>query len=138
MPPGSFDALAIDAFSSDSIPLHLLTEEAVAVYERALTKDGILLIHISNRFIDLEPVLAGIAKRRGMAAMLRMDAQRDSRLLTTSVWVALARKQVTLDQMRARRADIAWKPLDQPSGRVWTDDYASILPYIRWHTIMEL
>ena len=137
-PPGSFDALAIDAFSSDSIPLHLLTEEAVAVYERALTKDGILLIHISNRYIDLEPVLAGIARRRGMAALERIDPQQDSRLLTTSLWVALARDPEVLKRLRARRPNVAWKALDPPSGRVWTDDYASILPYIRWQSILEL
>lgn len=138
VPAGSFDALAIDAFSSDSIPLHLLTAEAVGVYQRALTPDGILLIHISNRFIDLEPVLSAIARERGMAALLRMDPQYDSRLLTYSGWIALARTPEALDRMRAHRPDIEWKPLDPPTGRVWRDDYASILPYIRWEKILEL
>src|SRR3546814_4657455 len=72
-PPGRFDILVIDAFSSDAIPLHLLTREAVGIYARVLKPDGILLIHISNRFFDLEPVLAAEAKARGWSAALRMD-----------------------------------------------------------------
>src|SRR3546814_1330524 len=67
-PPGRFDTLVIDAFSSDAIPLHLLTREAVGIYARSLKPDGILLIHISNRFFDLEPVLAAEAKARGWSA----------------------------------------------------------------------
>ncbi|MGE4307321.1 MAG: hypothetical protein AB7E24_25210, partial [Novosphingobium sp.] len=100
--------------------------------------DGILLIHISNRFIDLEPVLSAIARERGMAALLRMDPQYDSRLLTYSGWIALARTPEVLDRMRAHRPDVAWRLLDPPTGRVWRDDYASILPYIRWEKILEL
>ena len=57
VPPDSFDLLVVDAFSSDAIPLHLLTEEAHRVYFRALAPDGLLLVHISNRFVDLHPVL---------------------------------------------------------------------------------
>src|SRR3546814_1398052 len=67
-PPGRFDTLVIDAFSSDAIPLHLPTREAVGIYARVLKPDGILLIHISNRFFDLEPVLAAEAKARGWSA----------------------------------------------------------------------
>ena len=63
-PPGRFDILVIDAFSSDAIPLHLLTSEAIGIYARAMKPDGVLLIHISNRFFALEPVLAAEAKAR--------------------------------------------------------------------------
>ena len=64
-PAARFDVLVIDAFSSDAIPLHLLTKEAIGIYQRALKPDGILLIHISNRFFGLEPVLAEEARARG-------------------------------------------------------------------------
>src|SRR3546814_10640125 len=70
-PPGHFDIIVIDAFSSDAIPLHLLTREAIGIYARTLKPDGILLIHISNRFFGLEPVLAAEAKARGWTAPVR-------------------------------------------------------------------
>src|SRR3546814_6415847 len=72
-PAGHFDIIVIDAFSSDAIPLHLLTREAIGIYARTLKPDGILLIHISNRFFGLEPVLAAEAKARGWTATIRMD-----------------------------------------------------------------
>ncbi|HYD37727.1 MAG TPA: fused MFS/spermidine synthase, partial [Allosphingosinicella sp.] len=67
-PAGRLDLLAVDAFSSDAIPIHLLTREALQVYRRALKPDGLLLIHISNRYLDLEPVLAAAAERDGWQA----------------------------------------------------------------------
>jgi hypothetical protein len=68
--PGSFDVLVIDAFSSDAIPLHLITREAVEVYFHALARDGIVVVHISNRFVDLEPVVSAIARDLGLAATI--------------------------------------------------------------------
>ena len=73
MAPGSFDLLAIDAFSSDAIPLHLLTAEALDIYWRALAPDGVLVMHISNRYVELEPVLARLAQARGLHALVRHD-----------------------------------------------------------------
>src|SRR3546814_11158604 len=72
-PAGHFDIIVIDAFSSDAIPLHLLTKEAIGIYARALKPDGILLIHISNRFFGLEPVPAAGAQARGLPAANPMD-----------------------------------------------------------------
>src|SRR6202007_1860608 len=89
--PGSFDVIAVDAFSSDAIPLHLLTDEAFGVYLRALSPKGVLLIHISNRFIELEPVLSAVARHRGLTARLRDDNPEDRTLLTPSSWVVLTR-----------------------------------------------
>src|SRR3546814_20237583 len=90
-PPGRFDILVIDAFSSDAIPLHLLTREAVGIYARVLKPDGILLIHISNRFFDLEPVLAAEAKASGWSAAIRLGPgpPRAGRTLTGSTGAAL-------------------------------------------------
>jgi len=132
----SFNLLAIDAFSSDSIPLHLLTSEALEVYERALTPDGILLIHISNRFIDLEPVLAAEARALGLAAALREDNPPPGMELTGSVWVAMSRDPQQLRTMAAQAPALDWRPLGKTSARPWTDDHASILPYVRWRNLL--
>ncbi len=134
--PASLDVLAIDAFSSDAIPLHLLTDEAFTVYLRALQADGLLVIHISNRFIELEPVLAAAAKRHGLFAEVRDDNPADRVLYTPSSWVVLARNPAGLAKVKALEPDKLFKPLMPPAPQPWTDDHASILPYVRWHNLM--
>ena len=126
LPDDSFDVLAVDAFSSDAIPLHLLTDEALQLYTRVLAEDGLLLIHISNRFIRLEPVLDALAKKQGLHAASRRDeiAKGD---VYASNWVVLSRDAGSL---RALTAGKDWVDLSPAEGRVWTDDYASILPYM--------
>ncbi len=138
MPRGSFDLLAIDAFSSDAIPLHLLTEEALGVYFDALAPDGVLLVHISNRYIELEPVLAAGARARGLAVAMRDDVPTgpSASLFTSSTWVAMARGKRTLDRLAATAPAFAWVPIGPPAPRAWSDDHASILPYIRWGHLM--
>ena len=147
MPPAQFDILVIDAFSSDAIPLHLLTKEAIGIYSRALRTDGVLLIHISNRFFDLEPVLAAEAKARGWSAAIRLDPafqDRGSSALTGSNWVAFT---ATPERMRALTGGIrprklaldkgAWVPLAaEPGFERWTDDYASTLPILIWKNVI--
>jgi spermidine synthase len=135
-PKSGLDILAVDAFSSDAIPLHLLTQEALGVYLDALSPRGLLLVHISNRYIDLEPVLAAAAKRRGLHTMVRSDNPVGRDLLTGSVWVLLTRDPQQLIAVQARSAEYRWDPLPAPVGRVWTDDHASVLPYVRWHNLM--
>ncbi|HEY0958958.1 MAG TPA: fused MFS/spermidine synthase [Novosphingobium sp.] len=134
---GVFDVLAIDAFSSDAIPLHLLTEEAFAVYLRALSPGGLLVVHISNRYIELEPVLAAVAKTHGLAAAIRDDNPYDRTLLTPSSWVVLTREPARLKVLAASRPDAPWRPLAPPAPKAWTDDYASILPYVRWSNVLR-
>ena len=145
--PAQFDILIIDAFSSDAIPLHLLTAEAIGIYARALKPGGILLVHISNRFFDLEPVLSAEAKARGWAAAIRIDTppeqdpiQADFSNLTGSNWVALSATSDRLRQLtgalksrtEASEAN-AWVPLEsRPHFERWTDDYASTLPVLLW------
>ncbi|MEY4270893.1 MAG: hypothetical protein RLZZ58_2109 [Pseudomonadota bacterium] len=140
---GGLDMLAVDAFSSDSIPLHLLTAEAIAIYERALDDDGILLIHISNRFFDLEPVLDAAARSGGLAAAIHVDdppVELTTDGLTGSSWVAMARRPErlalltgkTVPRDRAKDAGV-WAVLERDdAARRWTDDYASVLPVVRW------
>ncbi len=127
--PGRFDLLAVDAFSSDSIPLHLMTEEAFATYGRALGPDGLLLVHISNRFIDLAPMVSALAEAQGWQGRLRFDDEGLAEGLTPSVWIALARDEEALARLDG---EYAWEPLPRPARRAWTDNNASILPLIRW------
>jgi hypothetical protein len=137
--PGSIDLLAVDAFSSDAIPLHLLTREAFAIYGRAVQPDGVVLVHISNRFIDLEPVLRAMTLDGGWHAMLRYDEPTadDVKLERTgSVWVAMARNRAAIDRLTVSTANVAdgrgiWRPLDDArEARLWTDDYASVMPLL--------
>ena len=147
LPPARFDVLVIDAFSSDAIPLHLLTREAFDAYTRALRPGGILLVHISNRFFDLEPVLAAEARGRGWSAAIRLDpGPEDSEFgdLTGSNWVALTATPARLGQLthglRPRQnaaANDTWVALRSEAGfERWTDDYASTLPILLWGNLI--
>jgi hypothetical protein len=139
-PPGQIDLLAVDAFSSDAVPMHLLTREALAVYGRALQPEGLLLVHISNRYLDLEPVLAAAQRTDGWSAMISTytpEIGDPGQNLTTSIWVAMSRSPKAIDSLRmASGADaFLWRPLAARKGFPgWTDDYASILPLLEnWH-----
>lgn len=148
VPEGKFDILALDAFSSDSIPLHLLTKEAFATYRKALKPDGILLVHISNRYIDLNPVVAAEAKANGWSAALRHDSPTEqliNRGNRASQWIALSRDPAKLaeltgkvDKVKSRYYNSEqWLQLDAPGNTSpWTDDYASVLPHLSlWKTL---
>ena len=130
----SLDFLAVDTFSSDSIPVHLLTLEALRSYLRVLAPQGILAVHISNRHLDLEPVLAALAVRTGLAARIkRYTAPKGlppPQPSTSSHVVVLAREESTL---RGLDLDAGWVLLGSPDRvRIWTDDYTSIVPLLRW------
>ncbi len=130
MPGDSFDLLAIDAFSSDAIPQHLLTREALEIYFNVLADDGVAMIHISNRFVDLRPVLARLARDKGYAAARRQFVpESDYTAATPSIWVALSRDPA---QIEALTAGSEWRDLGEPKGGTWTDEYASILPHLIW------
>jgi hypothetical protein len=133
-PPASTDLLVVDAFSSDSIPMHLLTLEAFETYRRKLSAEGLLLVHISNRHLDLKPVVAAAA-RAGWTARLRHYVptveDRDGNQHTSSMWVAMSPSAATIARLEAANPG-AWQPLEGRSGfRPWTDDYASVLPILR-------
>ncbi|HEY0044383.1 MAG TPA: fused MFS/spermidine synthase [Allosphingosinicella sp.] len=134
--PGSLDILAVDAFSSDAVPMHLLTREAMAVYRRVLSPDGLLLVHISNRYLDLQPVLAVAAHEGGWAASVHEyvpTEDEEAASASMSVWVALSRDPQTIVRLKRLSGDdsVLWGEL---AGRRnfpgWSDDYASILPLI--------
>jgi SAM-dependent methyltransferase len=129
----SFDLIVLDAFSSDAIPVHLITREALALYERKLRPNGIIVFHISNRYLRLEPVLTELARDARLAgASANRDVSDDERrkLYYGSHWVALAREAHTLAPL-VRHA--GWNVL-APSApvRVWTDDYSDVLGSMTW------
>ena len=134
--PASFDLLAIDAFSSDSIPLHLFTEEAFGVYLDALAPRGVLFVHISNRYIDLEPALAALVKVRGLHAAVREDSPPEESPFTGSTWVAVSRDPARLDELAKLAPATSWRKLVGPAPHVWSDDHASILPYVTWSNFL--
>lgn len=130
-----FDVLVLDAFSSDAIPLHLMTREALAVYRRALVPGGLLLAHISNRHVLLEPVFAALAADARMLAIGRdeVDLPRAEQALQkkSSQWVVLSDSAGGLSAIRATNP--GWRDLP-PAGsqKVWTDDFANVLDAIHF------
>jgi len=125
--PPVYDVLIVDAFSSGAIPLHLLTGEAGEVYARLLTEDGLLLFHISNRFLDLAPVLEGMADRLGMRS-IRVESTGDNdRSLNAATWMLMTRNQAFLSDavVQSAAAPGAAKSLD------WTDDFAGLWQVLR-------
>lgn len=134
-PTASTDLLVVDAFSSDSIPMHLLTLEAFESYRRKLGGNGLLLVHISNRHLDLAPVVAAAAEEGWTARMRhyvpsREDIDRDQH--TSSIWVAMSPSPQTIAALEAASNPDAWKVLKtRPGFRAWTDDYASVVPILR-------
>ncbi|MEP6784480.1 MAG: fused MFS/spermidine synthase [Sphingomonadales bacterium] len=129
------DLLVIDAFSSDAVPMHLLTREAFAVYAKRLAPDGVLMVHVSNRFLKLEPVVAATAAWGWHIAARDYqpgDAEKDH-AYSHSYWIALTRDPAALDTLIASTGRAKWTAVAARSGFAgWTDDYASILPLIKW------
>ncbi len=112
-PPDKFALLVVDAFSSDSIPIHLLTREALKVYLDNLDEPGVLAIHISNRYLNLEPVLANLAEEQGLAAYMQTDFESGIPGKTASHWVVLARHESDLDRLVHAGRWEAWKAEQQ-------------------------
>jgi SAM-dependent methyltransferase len=129
-PAGRFDVLAIDAFTSDAIPMHLLTREAFETYRRALAEDGLLLVHVSNRFIDLAPMVAALAQAGGWHARIRRDLYDPAAGLSASDWIALGPTMQRIEQLEA--GPLPWEDMPPPSRRAWTDDNASLVPLLRF------
>lgn len=128
--PFGFDILAVDAFSSDSIPVHLLTREAVELYFRHLAPDGILAVHISNRNLNLEPVVQSIAKALSKEAMRVGNSEDDTRAVMSSDWIL-----VTADAefFHAPHVQDSVKELEAPEEgfRLWTDDFSNLFKILK-------
>ncbi len=128
--PQHFDVLAIDAFSGDAIPVHLLTTQAMAVYRRQLAPEGILAFHVSNQYLDLVPVVAEIAESAGMQARVVDTPTNASRGEYRATWVLVTNNAAFLAQPMV--AAMAQPIPPRPGLRVWTDDYSSLLPILQW------
>jgi SAM-dependent methyltransferase len=130
--PQKFDVLAIDAFSSDSIPVHLITREAIQLYMQHLAPGGVLAIHISNRFLDLKPVLANIAREEGLQARLISD--HPSEPASVSDWVLLAATPEALSGAALTVAE-AIEPV--PGFSVWSDHFNNLLDVLKTNPVEE-
>jgi hypothetical protein len=131
-PPQGFDVLAVDAFSSDAIPVHLITREALATYLRHMKPDGIVAFHVSNRFLDLIPVVARIAREQGALALLVEDDpdEDDPGARSRSDWVLVSRSGKALGAKAILERNAA-PAEDQPNWRTWTDDYSNLIQILK-------
>jgi spermidine synthase len=125
-PPQRFDVLAVDAFVSDSIPIHLLTREAFRLYWRHLKPDGILAVHVSNRFADLAPIVARAAIESGKEARLVHSEHNASGAISTSEWMIVTSRKYLLERLPKGRTKAV-----KPVKRAWTDDYSNIWSVLR-------
>jgi hypothetical protein len=133
-PDSGFDLIVLDAYSSDSIPVHLITREALALYLSKLAPGGALAFHISNLYLDLKPALGNLAADAGLAGLSRDDlainAEEQASGKNGSQWAIMARSSLDLG---AAASDSRWQPLtSQPGTPLWTDDYSSIMSVFRW------
>lgn len=132
-PDGAYDLILLDAFSSDAIPIHLLTREALALYVRKLKPDGIILYHISNRYLRLEPVLVEIARSEGVYGAIgerNPTTEERAKLHYGARWVGISRDSTRFDRLIYRRG---WLPLSDSKGDPpWTDDYSNVLRVVKW------
>ena len=124
-----YDLIVLDAFSSDAIPIHLMTREAMAIYLQRLAPNGIVLMHISNRHMELASVVAGIAHANGLVSRMNNRAARegeeDSKYLFTSTAVISARDDADFATLTQ---DADWSVIEPPAGqRIWTDDYSNVI-----------
>jgi hypothetical protein len=131
VPDRHYDVIVVDAFSSDSIPLHLLTREALALYHRKLAADGVILFHISNRYLDLAPVIAALAADSGSPA-------RHMRYLPPTASLARLGAEVVAVGQPGRDLDFlspaaGWREMP-PGSALWTDQRSDIVSRIKWRS----
>jgi hypothetical protein len=132
---GSYDLIAVDAFSGDTIPMHLMTREALALYLRKLAPGGMLAFHVSNRHLNLVPVFGALANDAGLVSLSDDDSnlsnEEREQGKSDSLWVVMARNRADLGGLIT---DPRWTPIDTHAGiKVWTDDYSNLLRVIKFH-----
>jgi SAM-dependent methyltransferase len=130
---GSFDLIILDAFSSDAVPIHLITREALAMYLRVLAPGGVLFFHISNHHVDLAPVLGNLAQDAALTAIVQRyvpTPEDRNRGGLPSVWVAMARRAADLGSLPQDRR---WSALaGMPRATPWSDDFSNIVSALKW------
>jgi hypothetical protein len=131
----TYDVLAIDAFSSDSIPVHLITREAIGVYMQHVAPDGVLAIHISNRFLDLKPVLANIADALGLQARLVSDSPEGAGSASLTDWVLISRGEAPFGHALL---DTAEPIAPDPRFSLWTDQFNNLIDVLKSSPLEEI
>ena len=131
-PEDRFDVIVFDAFTSDAIPIHLITYDALKDYLSKLTEDGIIVFHISNRYVSLEPVIARLQEKANIAGRIQeqdLAEITDSEQYPTQV-VILAHDEKAFGELLH---DPRWRNLEtRPSVGLWTDDYSNLLRVFNW------
>jgi hypothetical protein len=125
-----FDVIVLDAFSGDAVPIHLLTQQAIALYRRHLTPEGILAFHISSQYLDMEPVLAREAQQAGIHAVTVHSKGDEAKGIFVADWVLLTSNEQFLAMPEV--AAVAHPTLSRSNVSLWTDDYSSLLPILKW------
>lgn len=132
-PDQHYDMLVLDAFSSDAIPTHLLTLEALSLYRSKLSENGVLVLHLSNRYLDLEPVVGRLVQATGAAGLIRANTDRTPELESSgdpSIWAAIASDP---SHLGALRKDTRWRPPRvRENVALWTDDFSNIFSVFIW------
>jgi hypothetical protein len=132
-PDHHYDIIVVDAFSSDAIPTHLLTLEALSVYRSKLSETGVIAWHLSNRYLDLEPVLARLIREAGVAGLIRSNTDRTPELESSgypTIWAAIASNP---EQLGALRNAAGWRRLRiRERVGLWTDDFSNIFGVFIW------
>jgi hypothetical protein len=131
-PPQHFNVIVIDAFAGDAIPVHLLTREALALYRRHLQPGGVVAFHVSNQYIDLEPVIAGIARDAGLHAVSVHSHGDEQNGLYYADWILLTANQSFLAQPEI--VNTAFPTPLRGDVRLWTDNYSSVFPLLKWQS----
>jgi len=130
-PSARFELLIIDAFSSDAIPVHLLTHEALALYLSKLAPEGLLAFHVSNRYLRLTPIVARLALEAGLAMREQLWVGRDGCGPVSTRWVLLAREERHFGGLAESEY---WTKIEIPPGTpLWTDDYSNLLAIFYWN-----
>jgi|GEM_PF-6433258 len=122
--PQPLDILVLDAFTGDAIPLHLLTREAFEIYFKRLRPGGVLAVHVSNQFIDLEPLVHGLALERGKKAVVIRNPQNESRAVEESAWVLVTGNEKFLNDPLVRESVLAWP--ENCKTIAFTDQYSNL------------
>jgi hypothetical protein len=137
---GRYGLIVVDAFSSDAVPLHLMTREAIEIYVRKLADRGCVAFHVSNRYLDLSPVLANLARDLELACLVRadLDGNEHEEGHDPSIWVVLARQQSHLSALPRPQAGVSpglvWTEAAPSNGAVWTDERANLFSAWNWRS----
>ena len=130
-PQHRFDLILFDAFSSDSIPMHLLTREALQIYRDKLKPDGLMVFHISNQHLDLRPILSSLIKDaglHGLSTVFQPNAQQENRGIATSSYVVASPQPRSLTSLQAQGN---WTALPETQKAPWTDDFSNLIDALR-------